>query len=124
MKIEHFYEVKWYDDSLLVLYWYRRMTLVPLLTPKEAAQMLVTTVKMIHQLCREQKLEYIQINKKERRFTEQQISAYIDSQTIRKPIIDKKPYKRIPSQPKGGEKGKSVGLSRTDLREEIRSLCR
>ena len=95
-----------------------------LLRPQQVAQSLGITVKMVHQLCRERKLRYVQINKKERRFTEEQIQEYVDSQTVAKPAIDKKPVKRLPCPSKGGEKEKSLGLSRNGLREEIRSLCR
>ena len=95
----------------------------PLMTPDEAANLLGVSKQMIHQLCREGKLEFIQVNKKERRFTEEQIQAYIDSQAVKKPVIDKKPRKRLPCPSKGGEREKSVGFSRNDLRKEIRSLC-
>ncbi len=87
------------------------------------AESLGITVKMVHQLCREHKLQYVQINQKERRFTEEQIQEYVDSQSVGKPVIDKKPCKRLPCPSKGGEKEKSLGCSRNDLREEIRSLC-
>ena len=69
-------------------------------------------------------MEFVWVNNKERRFTEEQIKTYIKFQTVRKPMIDKEPRKRLPSPSKGGEKGKSLGLSRNDLRKEIRSLCR
>ncbi|MGO9117630.1 MAG: helix-turn-helix domain-containing protein [Desulfomonilaceae bacterium] len=97
--------------------------IAPLMKPIQAARVLGVSKPMIDKLCREGKLEYIQINKKERRFTEDQLNAYIISQTVRKPTIDNKPQKRLPCSSKGGEKEKSVGFSRNDLRKEISSLC-
>lgn len=79
--------------------------------------MLGISVKMIHQLCRDGKLDYVQINKKERRFTEEQVQAYIESRTVKKPIIDKCLSKRLPSTSKGGEKSFGNGA---DLRKEMK----
>jgi excisionase family DNA binding protein len=99
------------------------MILDSLLTPAKAALILGISKKLLHELCRQRKLEYVQIGSR-RRFTQEQLQAFIDSQTVKSPGIDKKPQKRLPCPSKGGEKRKSVGLSRNDLRKEIRSLCR
>jgi excisionase family DNA binding protein len=99
------------------------MSISRLLTPDQAASLLQISKQTVHKLCRERKLEYVEVNKKERRFTEKQIEEYILAQTVKKPGIDNKPRKRLPCPLKGGEKEKSLGCSRNDLRKEIRSLC-
>jgi len=62
-------------------------------------------------------LQFIQITKKERRFTEEQIREYVDSRTIKIPVIDKKPSKRLDCPRKGGEKSFGNGAN---LRKEMK----
>jgi excisionase family DNA binding protein len=80
----------------------------------------VVSEKTVHKLVREGKLACVQITGRERRFTDEQVLEFIRSQT-RSVRVDKKPRPPVSSPArKGGEK-KSVGLSRTDLRKEMRS---
>jgi excisionase family DNA binding protein len=90
-----------------------------LLKPNEVAALLSISVKAVHALCRERKLNYIQINGKERRFTEEMVQDFIASRTVEQKRFDKKPAKSLPFSPKKG--GKSSGVSRAQLREEMRS---
>ncbi|HTY25382.1 MAG TPA: helix-turn-helix domain-containing protein [Desulfomonilaceae bacterium] len=43
------------------------MTLEPLLTTKEAADLLRTSVRTVHQACEEGELDYVMVSEKERR---------------------------------------------------------
>ncbi len=56
-----------------------------LLTPEQVADCLQISCKAVHKLCREGKLSFVWINNKERRFTLEQIKAYIESQAVSKP---------------------------------------
>ena len=92
-----------------------------LLSPKDVAEILGISVKTVHKLVREGKLGCVQITSKERRFTEGQVSAYIETQS-KKPEevrIDTPRTQQVSSQPKkGGER--SFGVSKADLRKEMR----
>lgn len=94
-----------------------------LYTPEETAEALRISVKGLHALCRQGKIDYVQRDGKARAFTEEQIRAYIESQTVSKPSVDRRPAKPLPCpQKKGGTK--SVEDVGTSLRKEIRDLCR
>ena len=96
----------------------------PLLKPKQVAEHLGISVKTVHVLCRAGKLDFLWVNGKERGFTWDMVQDFIEHRTVRRPNhIDKKPSWRLPCPSRGGESEKSVGFSRNDLREEIRSLC-
>jgi excisionase family DNA binding protein len=90
-----------------------------LLEPKEVASMLMTSLKTVHKLVRDKKLACVQITARERRFTAEQVQQYIDSQSteIR---VDKKAPRLVSSRPRKGG-AKSIGVSGTDLRKEMRS---
>lgn len=60
----------------------------------------------------------MQVTTKDRRFTQEQVRAYIDPQAIAVPIDKEKAATVKSSQPKGGEK--SLGFSRRSLAEEMR----
>jgi len=98
-----------------------------LLTPKEASQILAIPIKTVHELCRRHVLGFVRMdNRGSRRFTMEQIQAFIQSQTVAPRIaVDRKRMKVLPSRPqaitrKGGER--STGVStRAQLREEMRS---
>ncbi len=92
------------------------MILDCLLTPAKAARILGISKKLLHELCRQRKLEYVQIGSR-RRFTQTQLQAFIDSQTIKSPAIDKKPSKRLDCPRKGGEKSFGNGAN---LRKEMK----
>ena len=89
-------------------------------TPEEVAQCLQISVKAVHELCRAGRLAFVRVNGKERRFTEEDVQAYIKAQTVnQKTIIDKRRSKSIPSR----SKGKKMVEGGTDLGKEIRQLC-
>ncbi len=90
-----------------------------LLEPKEIASMLKISLKTLHKLVREGKLSCVQVTARERRFTLEQVQQYIESQStaIR---VDKKAALAVSSRPKKGG-AKSIGVSGTDLRKEMRS---
>ncbi len=88
------------------------------MTAKDLAQILRIAKKTVHKLVREGKLGCVQVTPKERRFTFDQVQAYIDSQTV-EVRIDRSKEKGLKfKSPKGGEK--SIGVSKADLRKEMR----
>jgi excisionase family DNA binding protein len=100
--------------------------LTALLTPEKAAEYLGIKVKTVHQLVREGRLACIQVTTRDRKFTEAQIQAFIESRTITLPnVIDKKSPRRLPSPArKGGVERKSTGdflSERAKMRNEVRS---
>jgi excisionase family DNA binding protein len=99
-----------------------------LLSAKDVAEILGISVKTVHKLVREGKLGCVQVTSKERRFTEEQVRAYIESRTkiIR---VDRERGRSVSSVPKkGGERGckaKSFEAQVTgSLVEELKALCR
>ncbi len=91
----------------------------PLLNVKDVAITLGIAPKTVHKLVREGKLACVQVTSRDRRFTIEQVQAYIDDQTV-EVRIDRQNLNRVRSQPpRGGEK--SIGVSGTDLRKEMRS---
>ncbi len=95
-----------------------RSAIFSLLSVKDVAEILGISVKTVNKLVREGKLGCVQVTAKERRFTEEQVQAYIEAQTkvIR---VDKERGRSVSSEPKkGGEK--SLGFSRRSLIEEMR----
>ena len=91
-----------------------------LLDPREVAAVLKVSVKTVNKLAREGKLGCVQLTGRERRFTEEQIRDFVERQS-QPARVDRRASKPVSSPPKKGGGKKSVGLSRTDLREEIRS---
>ena len=93
--------------------------LCPLMNVVDVAEILGIAPKTVNKLVRARKLGCVQISSRARRFTKEQVQAYIDSTKAEVPIDRKspKPVKSCP--PKGGDK--SFGCSRTSLREEMRS---
>ncbi|MBM4329043.1 MAG: helix-turn-helix domain-containing protein [Deltaproteobacteria bacterium] len=100
---------------------------VRLLTPQQAAEVLAIPLKSLHALCRDGRLAYVRINRRgERRFTADQLQAFVEGQTVsaRNPV-DKQPRRALPSPRKGGEK-EVVGVEEkglSSLRKEIEALC-
>jgi excisionase family DNA binding protein len=88
-----------------------------LLTPNEVSEILKISCKAVHKLCRDGKLDFIWVNNKERRFTQEDVQTYIEAQAVRKPAIDKKPSKRLPCPKKGGAKSFGNGAN---LRKEMK----
>lgn len=64
------------------------MTLEPLLTAKEAADFIRTSVRTVHQACEDGDLDYVMVNEKERRFTVDQLKAFIEHRTVRAKPLD------------------------------------
>jgi len=96
-----------------------------LLTPEDVSKLLAVSVKGVHELCRSGRLDYVRVNGKERRFTEEMIHTFIEAQTVSrsKKQVDRTPHKPLPSSPKKGGV-KSVEDVGTSLGKEIRDLCR
>ena len=89
-----------------------------LMNAQDVALILKIAPKTIHKLVRRGKLGCVQVTEKDRRFTREQVQAYIDSQSV-EARIDRSKGKPVKSQPpKGGEK--SIGVSKADLRKEMR----
>ena len=92
-----------------------------LLGANDAAEILGISVKTVHKLVREGRLGCVQVTAKERRFTEEQIRAYIEAQSQgpRVEHVDMPRVRQVSSPPtKGG--GDSVRFSRRSLKEEMR----
>lgn len=92
-----------------------------LLSAKDVAEILGISVKTVNKLVREGKLGCVQVTGKERRFTEEQVRAYIEAQSNgpKEVRVDTTRTRRVSSEPKkGGEK--SLGFSRRSLIEEMR----
>ena len=91
-----------------------------LLRPKDDAEILGISVKTVHKLVREGKLGCVQVTSKERRFTAEQIRAYVEAQSIGV-RVDKKLAPRVSSAPKKGGQKSSRSFDRANLLKEIRS---
>ncbi len=92
-----------------------------LLTPKDVADILGISVKTVHKLVRDQKLACVQVTTKERRFTEEQVRAYIEGQSreIHQVRVDTPRPRPVSSESKKGGQ-KALGFSRRSLIEEMR----
>jgi excisionase family DNA binding protein len=94
-----------------------------LLSPKDVAEILGISVKTVHKLVREGKLGCVQVTSKERRFTEEQVKAYVET-TSKVARVDKKPAPRVSSVRKKGGDRKDSSVEKTkdswaSLREEM-----
>lgn len=91
-----------------------------LLKPEDVANILDLSIKSIHRLSREGKLQCVQVSARERRFTPEQVEQFIESQSTGI-CVDKKTSRPVSSTPKkGGEKSRFVGVSGKDLRKEMK----
>jgi excisionase family DNA binding protein len=90
-----------------------------LLNVSDVATFLGVAAKTVHKLVREKKLACVQVTSRDRRFTHEQIQEYIQSQST-SVRVDKKEPRPVSSAPKKGG-AKSIGVSGTDLRKEMRS---
>ena len=96
-----------------------------MLLPEQVAEILGISAKEVHALVRQGRLEYVQVTAKKRRFTEEQVQAFIESQTKRtlKPV-DSKSRRVLPSPKpitaKGGGEGSTEVFSAKALRQEMR----
>ncbi|MGO9568110.1 MAG: helix-turn-helix domain-containing protein [Desulfomonilaceae bacterium] len=75
--------------------------IAPLLDAKDVARILKRSVKTVHKRVREGKLGCVQVTPQDRRFTREQVQAFIEAQStgVR---VDKKGSKSVPSAPKKG----------------------
>ena len=92
-----------------------------LLTATGVGEILGISAKTVHKLVRNGKLGCVQVTAKERRFTEEQIKTYIEAQSQgpRVEPVDTPRVRQVSSPPKkGGER--SIGVSKADLRKEMR----
>jgi excisionase family DNA binding protein len=92
-----------------------------LLNASQVSEILGISTKTVNKLVREGKLGCVQVTTKERRFTQEQISAYIETQSKEpeKVRIDTPRVTKVSSpSKKGGER--SFGVSKADLRKEMR----
>ena len=99
---------------------YREIGLTRLLKAMDVAEILGISMKTVNKLVREGRLGCVQVTAKERRFTEEQVRAYVDAQSQgpREVRVDTPRARRVSSEPKkGGER--SFGDLRTSLREEM-----
>jgi excisionase family DNA binding protein len=89
-----------------------------LMNAQDVALILKIAKKTVHKLVRNGKLGCVQVTAKDRRFTREQVQAYIEAHST-KVRFDKSQEKPVKSQPpKGG--AKSIGVSKADLRKEMR----
>jgi excisionase family DNA binding protein len=87
-----------------------------LMTAKDVAELLGISVKTVNKQVRAGLLGCVQITSKERRFTQEQVRAYIESKS--QPVrVDTTAAKPLFYPGKGGEK--SFGVSKADLRKEM-----
>ena len=92
-----------------------------LLDSKEVADILRIAVKTVNKLVRQGKLACVQVTSSERRFTHEQVQEYIKSQSTN-PRVDKKEPRPVSSyRKKGGDRAKSSGVTRAELRKELSS---
>jgi len=89
-----------------------------LLNADEVADILRIARKTVNKRVRDGELQCVRVNRRDRRFTDEQVQQYIERKTTHLPV-DVKPQPRVSCKPKGGEK--SVGVSGTDLIKEMRS---
>jgi excisionase family DNA binding protein len=97
-----------------------------LLTIGDASAFLKLKPRTLYKLVREGRLGCIQVTAKERRFTRDQLAAYVEAQTITPKIpIDRKPSNPLPSSMTGGERRKRVKRvsGQVSIRKEIMQLC-
>jgi len=104
-----------------------------LLTPQDVAKVLKITVAKVNELCRKRMLKCVQVNSRVRRFAEQQIADFIQSQTVGSDEPCKTPVAIQPRKVVRSAREKRVELDEPPggdesdlkkLRKEIRELWR
>ena len=97
--------------------------LCPLMNVPDVAQILRIVPKTVNKLVREGKLGCVQISSRDRRFTKEQVQAYIDSNEVDVLIDRTKPDRVGSSKPKEGDKqnhdGEKAKDSWASLRKEM-----
>ena len=96
-----------------------------LLTESEAAQRLLITRRSLQRLCREGRIQFVQVTPRVRGFKEEHITEYIRRRTVTPPkVVDRSVSKSLPFPRKRGDNRKSTGDSlseRKRMKEELRS---
>ena len=97
--------------------------IAPLLDAEDVARILKSSVKTVHKRVREGKLQCVQGSPKDRKFTREQVQAYIKAQSTQV-RIDREKEKTVRSQPpKGGDQKHNCGEKTKDswasLQEEM-----
>lgn len=96
----------------------RSGNLEKLLTVSDASEFLQTSRRTVHKLCREGKLQYIQLTPRERRFTIEQLQSFIASRTLTPPkTVDVSTPPLLPS-PRNALKSQRGDRAR--IRKEMR----
>ena len=81
--------------------------IAPLLDAEDVARILKSSVKTVHKRVREGKLGCFQASPKDRKFTREQVQAFIEAQSS-EVRVDRKGSKSVPSAPKkGGDNSES-----------------
>jgi excisionase family DNA binding protein len=99
-----------------------------LLSAKDVAEILGISAKTVNKLVREKKLGFVQVTTMERRFTEEQVRAYIGAHS-KEVRVDTPRVRQVSSQPKkGGERDRRAKSFEAQvagsLVEELKALCR
>jgi len=96
-----------------------------LLSVDFVAEYLGIRVKTVHEFVREGKLGCVQIGPRDRKFTMEQVEAFIHARTVTPPPsrIDNPARKKLRSPKRGGDEGSKLSGDdvRARLREEMRS---
>ena len=92
-----------------------------LLTAKGVGAILGISAKTVHKLVREKKLACVQVTSRDRRFTPEQVQEYIRSQSTEVRVDKREPRTVQSPTKKGGDRAKSSGVTRAELRKELSS---
>jgi hypothetical protein len=97
--------------------------IAPLLDAEDVAKILKSSVKTVHKRVREGKLQCVQGSPKDRKFTREQVQAYIKAQST-EVRIDRSKVKPVKSEPtRGGDqkhhRGEEAKDSWASLQEEM-----
>jgi excisionase family DNA binding protein len=99
-----------------------------LLSPKNVSEILGISVKTVHKLVRDGKLGCVQVNDRDRRFTEDQVREYVEERTLKVRVDMKRPVSVSSRSKKGGDENsrtKSFEAQVTgSLVQELKTLCR
>lgn len=90
-----------------------------LLTVADASEFLQTSRRTVNKLCREGKLQYIQLSPRERRFTAQQLQSFVANRTLVQPKTVDAPAPSLLPCPRNALKSQR-GEKRAQIREEMR----
>jgi excisionase family DNA binding protein len=93
-----------------------------LLNPREVAEILGISERTVHQLCREGKLGYCQVDAKHRRFTQEHVEAYVGSVSVSVSSSTKKSVPAMAVSPKPQPRNEiPTADERAALRKEMKA---